>query len=78
MFTFASSSRRAAAMPKSISARPLAPRSLSSVTVRSCGEGRLVGLPAPEFEAEAVFDQEFVNVKLSDYKYVTLAQFLLL
>jgi len=35
----------------------------------------LVGNPAPDFEAEAVFDQEFINVKLSDYigkKYVIL------
>jgi hypothetical protein len=29
-----------------------------------------VGLPAPDFEAEAVFDQEFIKVKLSDYQYV--------
>ncbi|KAH0454009.1 hypothetical protein IEQ34_018333 [Dendrobium chrysotoxum] len=27
----------------------------------------LVGNPAPDFEADAVFDQEFVQVKLSDY-----------
>ncbi|XP_078440796.1 2-Cys peroxiredoxin BAS1, chloroplastic-like [Wolffia australiana] len=35
----------------------------------------LVGNRAPDFEAEAVFDQEFINVKLSDYigkKYVIL------
>lgn len=35
----------------------------------------LVGNKAPDFEAEAVFDQEFINVKLSDYlgkKYVVL------
>lgn len=36
----------------------------------------LVGNPAPDFEAEAVFDQEFMKVKLSDYqkqgKYVVL------
>ncbi|XP_076922111.1 2-Cys peroxiredoxin BAS1, chloroplastic-like [Bidens hawaiensis] len=35
----------------------------------------LVGNQAPDFEAEAVFDQEFINVKLSDYigkKYVIL------
>ncbi|KAG6437184.1 hypothetical protein SASPL_102095 [Salvia splendens] len=35
----------------------------------------LVGNVAPDFEAEAVFDQEFVQVKLSDYfkkKYVIL------
>ncbi|NMR96180.1 redoxin domain-containing protein, partial [Vibrio parahaemolyticus] len=35
----------------------------------------MVGNTAPDFEAEAVFDQEFINVKLSDYigkKYVVL------
>ena len=34
----------------------------------------LVGNPAPDFTAEAVHDQEFVDVKLSDYrgKYVVL------
>lgn len=35
----------------------------------------LVGNKAPDFEAEAVFDQEFIKVKLSDYigkKYVVL------
>ncbi|PPD83325.1 hypothetical protein GOBAR_DD19740 [Gossypium barbadense] len=35
----------------------------------------LVGNPAPDFEAEAVFDQEFIKVKLSEYigkKYVIL------
>ncbi|KQJ82556.1 2-Cys peroxiredoxin BAS1, chloroplastic [Brachypodium distachyon] len=35
----------------------------------------LVGNKAPDFDAEAVFDQEFINVKLSDYigkKYVIL------
>ncbi|KAF8403354.1 hypothetical protein HHK36_011456 [Tetracentron sinense] len=35
----------------------------------------LVGNSAPDFEAEAVFDQEFIEVKLSDYigkKYVIL------
>ncbi|KAL8214395.1 hypothetical protein R6Q57_003844 [Mikania cordata] len=35
----------------------------------------LVGNQAPDFKAEAVFDQEFINVKLSDYigkKYVIL------
>lgn len=35
----------------------------------------LVGNQAPDFEAEAVFDQEFIKVKLSDYigkKYVIL------
>lgn len=46
----------------------LRPQQLSQPTMR------LVGNPAPDFEAEAVFDQEFMNVKLSDYrgKYVIL------
>uniref|UniRef100_A0A7C8YY59 thioredoxin-dependent peroxiredoxin n=1 Tax=Opuntia streptacantha TaxID=393608 RepID=A0A7C8YY59_OPUST len=38
-----------------------------SFVVRA-GEVPLVGNAAPDFEAEAVFDQEFINVKLSDYK----------
>lgn len=70
MFASATTTRRAAAVPKTLSVRPTAPRRQSSCVARSCGEGRLVGLPAPEFEAEAVFDQEFINLKLSDYKYV--------
>ena len=28
----------------------------------------LVGSPAPDFTATSVFDQEFVDTKLSDYK----------
>ncbi|XP_042421916.1 2-Cys peroxiredoxin BAS1, chloroplastic-like [Zingiber officinale] len=39
------------------------------------GDLPLVGNKSPDFEAEAVFDQEFINVKLSDYlgkKYVIL------
>jgi peroxiredoxin (alkyl hydroperoxide reductase subunit C) len=52
------------------------PRSHSrrSFAVRA-GELPLVGNLAPDFEAEAVFDQEFIKVKLSDYigkKYVIL------
>ncbi|KAJ3675129.1 hypothetical protein LUZ60_004171 [Juncus effusus] len=48
-----------------------------SFVSKASGEGalRLVGDVAPDFEAEAVFDQEFINVKLSDYigkKYVIL------
>jgi hypothetical protein len=38
-----------------------------AATVASCGGGRLVGLTAPDFEADAVFDQEFTSVKLSEY-----------
>ncbi|KAI4364045.1 hypothetical protein MLD38_020188 [Melastoma candidum] len=43
--------------------------------VRASSEIPLVGNVAPDFEAEAVFDQEFIKVKLSDYigkKYVIL------
>ncbi|GAB2272133.1 myb-like DNA-binding protein bas1 [Dionaea muscipula] len=39
------------------------------------GDVPLVGNVAPDFEAEAVFDQEFIKVKLSEYigkKYVIL------
>ncbi|PSS15876.1 2-Cys peroxiredoxin BAS1-like [Actinidia chinensis var. chinensis] len=45
-----------------------------SFAVRA-GELPLVGNTAPDFEAEAVFDQEFIKVKLSEYigkKYVIL------
>lgn len=59
------------------------PRSFSSSSVSSKRRGfvvraselPLVGNKAPDFEAEAVFDQEFIKVKLSDYigkKYVIL------
>jgi len=68
MIASASATRRAATLSKGLVARTAAPRRHSSTIVRSCGEGRLVGLPAPDFEAEAVYDQEFMNVKLSDYK----------
>ncbi|XP_060177072.1 2-Cys peroxiredoxin BAS1, chloroplastic [Lycium barbarum] len=43
--------------------------------VRASSELPLVGNKAPDFEAEAVFDQEFIQVKLSEYigkKYVIL------
>ncbi|KAF0935192.1 hypothetical protein E2562_031047 [Oryza meyeriana var. granulata] len=48
-----------------------------SFVARAGGEGDLplVGNKAPDFEAEAVFDQEFIKVKLSEYigkKYVIL------
>ncbi|KAM7499936.1 hypothetical protein LguiA_024350 [Lonicera macranthoides] len=46
----------------------------NSFVVRA-SELPLVGNVAPDFEAEAVFDQEFIKVKLSDYigkKYVIL------
>ncbi|KAL6141702.1 hypothetical protein ACLB2K_059990 [Fragaria x ananassa] len=49
--------------------------SAKSFAVKASAELPLVGNVAPDFEAEAVFDQEFINVKLSDYigkKYVIL------
>ncbi|GAB2229547.1 hypothetical protein Droror1_Dr00013793 [Drosera rotundifolia] len=75
-------------MPQRLSLRT-APLSLSSRTssrssssarsgrfvVRASAELPLVGNVAPDFEAEAVFDQEFIKVKLSEYigkKYVIL------
>ncbi|XP_065857209.1 2-Cys peroxiredoxin BAS1, chloroplastic [Euphorbia lathyris] len=50
-------------------------QSRKSFVVKASSELPLVGNVAPDFEAEAVFDQEFINVKLSDYigkKYVIL------
>ncbi|KAH9301614.1 hypothetical protein KI387_013197 [Taxus chinensis] len=49
--------------------------SQKSFIVNAASEFPLVGNTAPDFEAEAVFDQEFIKVKLSDYigkKYVIL------
>lgn len=46
-----------------------------SFVVKASSELPLVGNAAPDFEAEAVFDQEFIKVKLSEYigkKYVIL------
>lgn len=46
-----------------------------SLVVNATSDLPLVGNKAPDFEAEAVFDQEFIKVKLSDYigkKYVIL------
>ncbi|KAK4478857.1 hypothetical protein RD792_014362 [Penstemon davidsonii] len=81
-----SSSQSAISLASSFSGKPLVsrvPRSLSSRVssakrrsfVVRASELPLVGNVAPDFEAEAVFDQEFINVKLSDYigkKYVIL------
>ncbi|KAK4766423.1 hypothetical protein SAY87_008065 [Trapa incisa] len=50
-------------------------RSRRNLVSRASSEAPLVGNTSPDFEAEAVFDQEFINVKLSDYigkKYVIL------
>ncbi|KAG6433873.1 hypothetical protein SASPL_105492 [Salvia splendens] len=76
-------SLRPVALPSSFAGRPVvsrATRSLPSATRRRslvvrASELPLVGNVAPDFDAEAVFDQEFVRVKLSDYfkkKYVIL------
>lgn len=54
--------------PRSFSSRRAARSSRRSFAVRASAEVPLVGNVAPDFEAEAVFDQEFINVKLSDYK----------
>ncbi|CAN1144062.1 2-Cys peroxiredoxin BAS1-like, chloroplastic [Linum perenne] len=56
------------------------PRSINasrrrSFVVKATSELPLVGNKAPDFEAEAVFDQEFIKVKLSEYigkKYIVL------
>ncbi|XP_071697694.1 2-Cys peroxiredoxin BAS1, chloroplastic-like [Rutidosis leptorrhynchoides] len=66
-FNFQSKSLRSA-----VSLRPPSARRNSFVVKAGLP---LVGNKAPDFEAEAVFDQEFMNVKLSDYigkKYVIL------
>ena len=47
--------------PQSALILPLSPPSLPT-------QAPLVGNPAPEFAAEAVFDQEFVPISLSQYK----------
>ncbi|CAN0847404.1 2-Cys peroxiredoxin BAS1-like, chloroplastic, partial [Linum grandiflorum] len=47
----------------------------NTFVVKASSELPLVGNVAPDFEAEAVFDQEFIKVKLSEYigkKYVVL------
>lgn len=69
--SLATSSRRVA------SARSVVPKAISrrTVAVRAhCGDKPLVGGPAPDFKAQAVFDQEFVETTLSQYKgkYVVL------
>ncbi|CAI9097627.1 OLC1v1034098C1 [Oldenlandia corymbosa var. corymbosa] len=61
-------------VPRSLSSRSAAPKRRSLV-VRAGDDLPLVGNVAPDFEAEAVFDQEFIKVKLSEYigkKYVIL------
>ncbi|KAK1310482.1 hypothetical protein QJS10_CPA08g01392 [Acorus calamus] len=60
---------------RAVSSRRAASSSSSRSFVVNASSLPLVGNPAPDFEAEAVFDQEFIKVKLSDYigkKYVIL------
>ncbi|KAK4382351.1 2-Cys peroxiredoxin BAS1-like, chloroplastic [Sesamum angolense] len=71
-------------LASSFSGKPVASRLPGSLSSRSSTSKRrsfvvraselpLVGNTAPDFEAEAVFDQEFIKVKLSEYigkKYV--------
>ncbi len=59
----------AAKLPKSI-----ARRSAVSVSASSHSDKPLVGSHAPDFKAQAVFDQEFMELSLSKYrgKYVVL------
>lgn len=59
--------RKSFQSPLSLSSRRTQ-SSKRSFVVRASSELPLVGNTAPDFEAEAVFDQEFINVKLSDYK----------
>ncbi|XP_015970601.1 2-Cys peroxiredoxin BAS1, chloroplastic [Arachis duranensis] len=70
-----SHSSSAAAFSRSISIKRSSLHSRRSFSVRASSELPLVGNTAPDFEAEAVFDQEFIKVKLSEYigkKYVIL------
>ncbi|KAK3283228.1 myb-like DNA-binding protein bas1 [Cymbomonas tetramitiformis] len=73
-----------ASAKKAVAMRPSAVAPLRSARVAQTAGRRavktlamanpLVSSPAPDFEAEAVYDQEFINVKLSEYKgkYVVL------
>lgn len=71
MSTKAFTGRAARAAPA-----PRVARRGNAGVVKACGEGRLVGLPAPLFEAEGVFDQEFQTIKLDDYKCALFASLL--
>ncbi|XP_073134724.1 2-Cys peroxiredoxin BAS1, chloroplastic-like isoform X2 [Henckelia pumila] len=77
------SNSQSISVPSSFSGlcKPSVSHASSSSTSKRCSfivrasERPLVGNTAPDFEAEAVFDQEFVKVKLSEYigkKYVIL------
>lgn len=62
---------RQRAAPK-VASRAVARR--SAVVVRAQADKPLVGSAAPDFKAQAVYDQEFMEVQLSKYrgKYVVL------
>ncbi|MQK21686.1 redoxin domain-containing protein, partial [Escherichia coli] len=78
------SSSSTLSIPTSLNSLPKTFRSISinrpshsrrTFIVRASSELPLVGNKAPDFEGEAVFDQEFIKVKLSEYigkKYVIL------
>ena len=62
-------SRRAFCAPKSLASRtPARQKCNVSAACYGADHGRLVGVKAPDFEAEAVFDQEFVDVSLAQYQ----------
>ncbi|TKY53143.1 2-Cys peroxiredoxin BAS [Spatholobus suberectus] len=71
------SAKPSLSLPNSLHLNPLPTRPSLSLTrpshsrrsfvVKASSELPLVGNTAPDFEAEAVFDQEFIKVKLSDY-----------
>eukprot|EP00798_Chlamydomonas_sp_ICE-L_P022823 gene22823-29994_t len=67
------SATKAVRVPFSKAVRSAAP-ALRNVAVRAHFGAPLVGSAAPDFTAQAVFDQEFLEVKLSNYKgkYVIL------
>ncbi len=69
--TVGSVGKRAAAPKAAVASRAVSRR--CAVVVRAHNKP-LVGAVAPDFKAQAVFDQEFVEVQLSKYrgKYVVL------
>lgn len=61
--------------PMGVRAMPVRPAvSRRAVKVQASGDFPLVGSKAPDFKAQAVYDQEFIEVSLSKYKgkYVVL------
>lgn len=60
--------------PARVAARAAATSRRALVVKAHCGDKPLVGSVAPDFKAQAVYDQEFMEVSLSKYrgKYVVL------